>query len=123
MFREQLDIQRGAVGCALVVLMAPSGQLRRPQLLVQELSRCGALQGCPKIFLLLSSGLKGECLGSDPSSGREKQRWGMSRKAGTFWLTYTALVLLPQLPGSLKLSSRVWGKSATNVLTGHCCSC
>nr|XP_048292312.1 caspase-14-like isoform X2 [Myodes glareolus] len=58
LFREQLDIQRGAVGCALVVLMAPSGQLRQPQLLVQELSRCGALQGCPKIFLLLSSGLK-----------------------------------------------------------------
>lgn len=60
------------MGCALVVLMAPSGQLRRSQLLVQELNRCGALQGCPKIFLLLSSGLKGECLGSDPSSGREK---------------------------------------------------
>ncbi|XP_052615181.1 caspase-14-like [Peromyscus californicus insignis] len=38
--------------------MAPSGQLRQPQLLVQELSRCDALQGCPKIFLLLSSGLK-----------------------------------------------------------------
>ncbi|XP_038183472.1 uncharacterized protein LOC119812697 isoform X1 [Arvicola amphibius] len=58
LFREQLGIQRGAVGCALVVLMAPSGQLRRPQLLVEELSRCGALQGCPKIFLLFSSGLK-----------------------------------------------------------------
>lgn len=48
------------MGCALVVLMAPSGQLRWPQLLVQELSRCDALQGCPKVFLLLSSGLKGE---------------------------------------------------------------
>ncbi|XP_028616682.1 caspase-14-like [Grammomys surdaster] len=38
--------------------MAPSGQLRQPQLLVKELSHSGALQGCPKIFLLLSSGLK-----------------------------------------------------------------
>ena len=55
-----------------MVLMAPSGQLRQSQLLVQELSSCGALQGCPKIFLLLSSGLKCECLGGDPSSGREK---------------------------------------------------
>ncbi|OBS82383.1 hypothetical protein A6R68_23621, partial [Neotoma lepida] len=58
LFRERLDVKRGAVGCVLVVLIAPSGQLRQPQLLVQELSRCGALQGCPKIFLLLSSGLK-----------------------------------------------------------------
>lgn len=33
------------------------------------------------------------------------------------------VVLLHQLPGSLKLSSRVWGKSAANILTGHCCSC
>nr|XP_021488057.1 caspase-14-like [Meriones unguiculatus] len=58
-FREQLDVRRAAVGCALVVLMAPSGQLRQPQLLVKELSHCGALQGRPKIFLLLlSSGLK-----------------------------------------------------------------
>lgn len=74
MFREQLDVRRAAVGCALVALMAPSGQLRQPQLLVKELSHCGALQGRPKIFLLLSSGLKCECLGSDPSSGRKK--WG-----------------------------------------------
>lgn len=58
LFLEQLDVHSGPVGCALVVLMAPSGQLRRPQLLVQELSRCGALQGCPKIFLVLSSDLK-----------------------------------------------------------------
>ncbi|XP_051037535.1 caspase-14-like [Phodopus roborovskii] len=60
LFREQLDVHRGVVGCALVVLMAPSGQLRCPQLLTQELSHCGALQGCPKIFLLFSSDLKGE---------------------------------------------------------------
>ncbi|XP_063126150.1 uncharacterized protein Casp16 isoform X2 [Rattus norvegicus] len=58
LFREQLDVQGVPVGCALVVLMAPSGQLRQPQLLVKELSHCGSLQGCPKIFLLLSSGLK-----------------------------------------------------------------
>nr|XP_035946039.1 putative caspase-16 [Halichoerus grypus] len=35
-------------------LGAPSGQLRQPQQLVQELSRCRALWGCPKVFLLLS---------------------------------------------------------------------
>nr|XP_045017231.1 uncharacterized protein LOC101612529 [Jaculus jaculus] len=57
-FREQLDALRGPVGCALVALVAPTGQLRQPQPLVLELSRCRALQGCPKIFLLLSSGLE-----------------------------------------------------------------
>lgn len=67
MFREQLAVQRGAVGCALVVVMAPRRQLRQTSLLVKELSLYGALQACPKIFLLLSSGLKGEWLGSDPS--------------------------------------------------------
>lgn len=65
--------------------MAPSGQLRQPQLLVKELSHCGSLQGCPKIFLLLSSGLKGEWMDSDPSFG------GMNRKAGSCCPTYTAM--------------------------------
>ncbi|XP_021590567.3 caspase-14 [Ictidomys tridecemlineatus] len=55
-FREQLDAHKGPVGCALVALVAPSGQLRHVQLLVRELSHCGALRGCPKVFLLLSSG-------------------------------------------------------------------
>ncbi|XP_016050276.2 caspase-6 isoform X2 [Erinaceus europaeus] len=54
-FREQLDAQGGPVSCALVALVAPREQLRRPQLLVRELSRCEALQGHPKILLLLSS--------------------------------------------------------------------
>ncbi|EPY84830.1 hypothetical protein CB1_000439015 [Camelus ferus] len=54
-FREQLDAHGGPVGCAFVALVAPSQQLRQPQQLVQELSRCGALYGCPKVFLLLSS--------------------------------------------------------------------
>lgn len=54
-FREQLDAHGGPMGCALVALVAPRGQLRQPQQLVRELSRCGALQGCPKVFLLLSS--------------------------------------------------------------------
>lgn len=53
------------MGCALVALVAPSGQLRRARPLVQELSRYGALRGCPKVFLLLSSGCGGECLGRD----------------------------------------------------------
>lgn len=61
-FREQLDTHRGPVSCALVALMAhggPQGQLLgadgqevQPEALVQELSRCRALRGCPKIFLL-----------------------------------------------------------------------
>ncbi|XP_045398358.1 uncharacterized protein LOC123632297 [Lemur catta] len=55
-FREWLDAHGGPVGCALVALVAPSGQLRQPQQLVRELSRCEALRGCPKVFLLLSSG-------------------------------------------------------------------
>ncbi|XP_047569874.1 caspase-14-like isoform X2 [Lutra lutra] len=54
-FREQLDALGGPVGCALVALVAPRGQLRQPQQLVWELSRCRALWGCPKVFLLLST--------------------------------------------------------------------
>ncbi|XP_003790870.1 caspase-14-like [Otolemur garnettii] len=44
------------MGCAIVALVAPNGQLRHPGQLIWELSRCEALQGCPKVFLLLSSG-------------------------------------------------------------------
>nr|XP_011715990.1 uncharacterized protein LOC105467881 isoform X1 [Macaca nemestrina] len=55
-FRERLDAHRHPVGCALVALVAPRGQLKQPQQLVRELSGCGALRGCPKVFLLLSSG-------------------------------------------------------------------
>lgn len=51
------------MGCVLVALVAPSGLLRQPQQLVQELSRCGALRGCPKVFLLLSSAPGGEWAG------------------------------------------------------------
>ncbi|XP_012921008.1 caspase-14 isoform X2 [Heterocephalus glaber] len=54
-FQDQLDAQGGPVSCALAALVAPSRQLRQPLPLVQELSRCEALQGCPKVFLLLSS--------------------------------------------------------------------
>lgn len=83
------------MGCSLVVLMAPSGQLRQPQLLVRELSHCGAPQGCLKFFLLLSSGLKGEWMGGDPTPvffgggkvkvGDEQESWE------SFYLTYTAV--------------------------------
>ncbi|XP_004604439.1 caspase-8-like [Sorex araneus] len=52
-FREQLDAQGGPVGCALVAVVAPAGQLRQP--LARELSRSTALRGCPKVLLLLSS--------------------------------------------------------------------
>ena len=61
-FQGQLDTRRSPVSCALVALMAhggPQGQLLgadgqevQPEALVQELSRCRALRGCPKIFLL-----------------------------------------------------------------------
>ncbi|XP_044088681.1 putative caspase-16 [Neovison vison] len=61
-FREGLDAHGVPVSCALVALMAhggPQGQLLgadgqevQPEALVQELSRCRALWGCPKIFLL-----------------------------------------------------------------------
>uniref|UniRef100_A0A8C0R813 Caspase-14-like n=1 Tax=Canis lupus dingo TaxID=286419 RepID=A0A8C0R813_CANLU len=54
-FRSQLDGLGGPVGCALVALLAPRGQLGQPQQLVRELSRCRALWGRPKVFLLLSS--------------------------------------------------------------------
>ncbi|XP_054445110.1 caspase-2-like [Pteronotus mesoamericanus] len=54
-FWEQLVAHGAPLGCVLVALVAPSGQLRQPQKLVRELSGCGALQGCPKVFLLLSS--------------------------------------------------------------------
>ncbi|XP_059548868.1 caspase-14-like isoform X3 [Myotis daubentonii] len=54
-FREQLDAHGVPMGCVLVALVAPSGQLRQPQKLVRELSGCEALRGCPKVFLLLSS--------------------------------------------------------------------
>lgn len=61
-FRKQLDTHRGPVSCALVSLMAhggPQGQLLgadgqevQPEVLMQELKCCRALQGHPKIFLL-----------------------------------------------------------------------
>nr|XP_055196841.1 putative caspase-16 isoform X2 [Nyctereutes procyonoides] len=61
-FRECLDALSAPVSCALVALMAhggPQGQLLgadgqevQPEALVQELNRCRALWGCPKIFLL-----------------------------------------------------------------------
>ncbi|XP_074237801.1 uncharacterized protein LOC101040127 isoform X1 [Saimiri boliviensis] len=62
-FRERLDAHRRLVGCALVALVAPRGQLWQPQQLVWELSSCGVLQGCPKVFLLLPSGPGGEWAG------------------------------------------------------------
>ncbi|XP_070317209.1 uncharacterized protein [Odocoileus virginianus] len=54
-FQEQLDAHGGPVGCAFVALVAPRRQLRQSQQLVRELSRCKALWGRPKVFLLLSS--------------------------------------------------------------------
>uniref|UniRef100_A0A8C3W2P3 Caspase family p20 domain-containing protein n=1 Tax=Catagonus wagneri TaxID=51154 RepID=A0A8C3W2P3_9CETA len=79
-FREQLDARRGPVSCALVALMAhggPKGQLLgadgqevRPEALVQELSHCGALRGCPKIFLVQACRGGKQGLGPPPGPGR-----------------------------------------------------
>lgn len=49
--------------------------------------------------------------------GDEQESWDLLA------YLHSPVVFLPQLPGNLKLSSRVWGKSAANILTGHCCSC
>ncbi|KAI4551361.1 hypothetical protein MJT46_017613 [Ovis ammon polii x Ovis aries] len=54
-FRERLDAHGGPVGCAFMVLVAAPRQLRQSQQLLLEVSRCKALWGRPKVFLLLSS--------------------------------------------------------------------
>lgn len=71
------------MGCVLVALVAPSGQLRQPQKLVRELSGCEALRGCPKVFLLLSSAPGGEWLGRDPYCGAEQTEGGGGQEAKT----------------------------------------
>lgn len=79
------------MGCALVALVAPRGQLKQPQQLVRELSRCGALWGRPKVFLLLSSAPGGEWAGQGPwQRDSAKQRWG---RAGGPRPTFLANVL------------------------------
>lgn len=109
------------MGCVLVALVAPSEQLRQPQLLVQELSRCGALQGCPKVFLLLSSDPGGECLGLDPSS-----KWGggwVGELGADLLPTHSSCLLHHQLVQSLEPFLLAWGSSAAALLTCPCCSC
>lgn len=64
------------MGCALVALVAPRGQLRQPQQLVWELSRCRALWGCPKVFLLLSTTPGGEWAGQGHGFGDGLSRGG-----------------------------------------------
>lgn len=76
-FQEQLDAHGGSVGCAFVALVARPWQLRQSQQLVRELSRCKALWGRPKVFLLLSSAPGGEWAGRAP-------RWGPNR-VGVGW--------------------------------------
>lgn len=87
------------MGCVLVALVAPNGQLRRPQKLVRELSGCEALRGCPKIFLLLSSAPGGEWLGRDPYCGAEQTEGGGGQEAKTFPFRPT-LYFSTQLPPS-----------------------
>lgn len=94
-FRKHLDALGGPVGCALVALVAPRGQLRQPQRLIWELSCCEVLQGCPKVFLLLSSGPEGEW------PGRGTWLWGGQRGGGGRPELHCRLVLLhPAAPES-----------------------
>lgn len=94
-FRKHLDALGGPVGCALVALVAPRGQLRQPRRLIWELSCCEVLQGCPKVFLLLSSGPEGEW------PGRGTWLWGGQRGGGGRPELHCRLVLLhPAAPES-----------------------
>lgn len=86
------------MGCVLVALVVPNGQLRQPQVLVRELSGCEALRGCPKVFLLLSSAPGGEWLGRDPHCGAEQTESGGGWKAKTF--PQPTLYFSTQLPPS-----------------------
>ena len=82
-FRKQLDAHRGPVSCALVALMAhggPQGKLlgadgqeRQLEVLVQELSHCGALRGRPKIFLFQAC--RGLLLSGEAQIWRMPWRW------------------------------------------------
>ncbi|XP_076998153.1 uncharacterized protein LOC143667627 [Tamandua tetradactyla] len=123
-FREQVDARRGPVGCAGVALVAPEGQLRQSQRLVQELSRCRALWGRPKLFLLLSSAPGGKQ--RDPRLlGPGKGQVGVGRRPGCFLHLPPSqhAAFSTQQPWSPEPSSQPWVSSVAVVLTGPCCSC
>lgn len=93
------------MGCVLVALVAPNGQLRQPQKLVRELSGCEALRGCPKVFLLLSSAPGGEWLGRDPYCGAEQTEWGWTEDQDLpFRPTLYFSTQLPPSPGPSSLA-------------------
>lgn len=101
-FREQLDAHGGSVGCAFVALVARPWQLRQSQQLVRELSRCKALWGRPKVFLLLSSAPGGEWAGRAPGWGAEQSGGGVGRRAETLPPGPCAAASPPSCP-------RAWG--------------
>lgn len=72
------------MGCAFVALVAPRRQLRQSKQLVRELSRCKALWGRPKVFLLLSSAPGGERAGRGSWWGPDRVGVGVGKRAETF---------------------------------------
>ncbi|XP_036265774.1 caspase-14 isoform X3 [Pipistrellus kuhlii] len=117
-FRERLDTRRSPVSCALVALMAhggPQGQLLgadgrevQPEALVQELSRCRALRGRPKIFLLQA------CRGGhrDVGLGPTALPW--------FWRWLRAPPATPSHADVLQIYADAQGSSSGGPTPGSC---
>lgn len=111
------------MGCVLVALVAPREQLRQAQQLVWELSRCEALWGRPKVFLLLSGAPAGEWAGQGPlGGGAAKRAVGAGKRAEISW-SRSPCCFSTQLPPSLVPSSLNWASSVAAVLASLCCSC
>ncbi|XP_042095678.1 uncharacterized protein LOC101120797 isoform X1 [Ovis aries] len=96
-FRERLDAHGGPVGCAFMVLVAAPRQLRQSQQLLLELSRCKALWGRPKVFLLLSSAPGGEWAGRGPQVGGRIE-WGWAGGLRPSVQAHVLLLLHPAVP-------------------------
>lgn len=116
-FQEQLDTYRGPVSCVLVALMAhggPQGQLLgadgqevQPEALVQELSRCRALRGCPKVFLLQA------CRGGNRDAGRSTKALPWYRR----WL-WVPQPTLPSHADVLQVHTDAQGGSCSGPAPG-----
>lgn len=85
------------MGCAFVALVAAPRQLRQSQQLLLELSRCKALWGRPKVFLLLSSAPGGEWAGRGPQVGGRTE-WGWAGVLRPSVQAHVLLLLHPAVP-------------------------